>query len=51
MNCTELVAHRLSTPLIRPSLPRIKPQRWRWCSHGGFLSPQKAILLPAEFWL
>jgi excisionase family DNA binding protein len=22
MNCTELVAHRLPTPLIRPSLPR-----------------------------
>jgi hypothetical protein len=34
MNRTELVAHRLSTPLIRPSLVRIKPQCWRWCSHS-----------------
>ena len=46
MNCTELVAHRLPTPLIRPSLLRIKPLRWRWCSHsqrseGSYISGRK----------
>jgi hypothetical protein len=45
MNCTELVAHRLPTPLLRPSLPRTKP-RWRWCSHsqrseGPYISVRK----------
>jgi hypothetical protein len=46
MNCTELVAHRQPTPLIRPSLPRIEPPRWRWCSHsqrseGSYISGRK----------
>jgi hypothetical protein len=33
MNCADPVRERLPTPLIRPSLPPIKPLRWRWCSH------------------
>jgi hypothetical protein len=46
MNCTELMAHRLPASLIRPSLPAIKPPRWRWCSQrqrseGPYISLRK----------
>jgi hypothetical protein len=47
MNCTDPVCDRLPMPLIRPSLPPIKPLRWRWCSHTQ-RSPEPYISVRKE---